>query len=150
MPGHATGRGKPPAGWRDVFLNALAECPNVTRAAAEADVPKQTAYRARSTSAKFAEQWDEALRQGVDALEGEALRRAQFGTEKPVFQGGVLVGHVTEYSDTLMMFLLKAHNPEKFGDKQRHEVTGADGGALQLTWIGGLTERFDGDDGDSE
>jgi hypothetical protein len=38
------------------------------------------------------------------------------GVDKPVYQGGVLVGYVREYSDQLLVTLLKAHRPEKFRD----------------------------------
>jgi hypothetical protein len=35
---------------------------------------------------------------------------------KPVFVGGRML-YQTEYSDSLLMFLLKANNPEKFRDR---------------------------------
>ena len=49
-------------------------------------------------------------------MELEARRRAVKGTDKPVFQRGEQVGTIREYSDTLLMFLLKANKPEKFRD----------------------------------
>ena len=47
-------------------------------------------------------------------LEPEAIRRAVEGVEKPVYQGGELVGYVREYSDTLLIFLLKGGKPHKY------------------------------------
>src|SRR5436305_1255580 len=72
-----------------------------------------------------------AFEDRADMLEEEAFRRAYKGVEKPVFQQGKKVGTVREYSDTLMLALLKAHRPEKFKDRQ--EITGPKGGPLETT-----------------
>ena len=48
---------------------------------------------------------------------------------KPVFYQGKPCGAVQEYSDSLLMFMLKAHDP-KYREKQTHEHTGADGGPI--------------------
>lgn len=47
----------------------------------------------------------------IPALESEAYRRAVEGNLKPVYQGGVKVGEIREFSDSLLMFLLKARKP---------------------------------------
>ncbi|OOQ57160.1 hypothetical protein BC343_16705 [Mucilaginibacter pedocola] len=39
------------------------------------------------------------------------------GTDKPVYHGGKLIGKVKDYSDTLLMFLLKAKRPETYKDR---------------------------------
>ncbi|MDP2936788.1 MAG: hypothetical protein Q8O86_09895 [Dehalococcoidia bacterium] len=44
------------------------------------------------------------------------------GTEKPVFQGGQQVGVVREYSDVLLIFLLKGARPEKYRDNLKADV----------------------------
>lgn len=59
----------------------------------------------------------------VERMENEARRRAVEGTLRPVFHGGAQVGEVREYSDTLLIFLLKAHDP-KYRDKQQIEYSG--------------------------
>ena len=38
-----------------------------------------------------------------------------------MFYKGAVCGHVRRYSDTLLMFLLKAHRPEKY--RERYEAT---------------------------
>jgi hypothetical protein len=48
---------------------------------------------------------------------------------KPVYQQGMLVGHVQEYSDGLLTLLLKAKRPSEFRDGER-ETGGASGGVL--------------------
>ena len=57
----------------------------------------------------------------ADQLEAEAVRRAFRGVKRPVYQGGLLAGYLTEYSDQLLMFVLRAMRPERF--RERSEVT---------------------------
>lgn len=77
----------------------------------------------------FALRWKAAYADGVDVLEDEARRRAVDGIERPVYQGGVLVGAVTEYSDTLLAFALRGKKPETY-NTERHEHTGKDGAPI--------------------
>ena len=51
-------------------------------------------------------------------LEEEAARRAFHGTLKPVFHQGIECGQIRVYSDTLIMFLLRAANPGKYRDSK--------------------------------
>lgn len=60
-------------------------------------------------------------------LEREAFRRAHTGTLKPIYQGGEKVGSVREYSDTLMIFLLKGARPQKYRENHKVEVSGTVG-----------------------
>ena len=46
------------------------------------------------------------------------------GTKKPVFHQGKRVGGVQEYSDTLLIFLLKGTRPKKFRDNMKVEHAG--------------------------
>lgn len=101
-------------GWEELFLKALAETGNVSAAAKLAGVARQTAYEAKELRPEFAARWDDALEEACDALELEARRRAKDGAEKPVFYLGREVSRVREYSDVLLIFLLKAHRPEKY------------------------------------
>ena len=68
--------------------------------------------------------WDHLIEAGTEVLEDEALRRARDGTDKPIYQGGKKVGSVREYSDTLLIFLLKARNPAKYRERIDAHVTG--------------------------
>ena len=54
-----------------------------------------------------------------DALEDEAWTRAVDGRSRPIFQGGVCVGYVQIYSDSLLITLLKAHRPEKYRENMK-------------------------------
>lgn len=99
------------------FLEALAEGYSVASAARHATVARTTLYRWRLQSPTFAEHWEQAIESGTDRLEDEARRRAVEGVERPVFRGGEVVGHVRDYSDTMLMFLLKARRPEIFAGR---------------------------------
>jgi len=72
----------------------------------------------RADDPSFAAEWDAALELGLDSLEDELMRRAKDGTLRPVFQGGELVGHIREYSDTLGIFMLKSRRRHVYGDRQ--------------------------------
>jgi len=101
-----------------IFLKALSLGSTAKNAAAEAGVGLRTLYRMRRADPLLAARWQAALATPDDAptdvLELEAQRRAVTGTEKPVFRGGAIVGHTTDYSDAMLMFLLKAKYPEKY------------------------------------
>jgi hypothetical protein len=119
-------------GWQESFLAMLRDTANVRRSAEAAAVARSTAYAERETDAEFARRWDEALEDACDVLEAAAWKRAVEGTEKPVYQGGQLVGHVQEYSDTLTLALLKAHRPEKYRERLDARHSGPDGGAIPV------------------
>ena len=94
------------AGWQTRFLDKLKEVGNIRLACLAADIDRSTAYRTRQRDEDFAVAWADALQEGVDRLEEEAWKRAK------------------SKSDLLMIFLLKAHRPELYHDKIRHEHTG--------------------------
>jgi len=93
---------------RQLFLATLAQQGNVQKAAKAIKISSRTCYNYRKADPLFAQAWDDAIRSAMDTvLEPEAMRRAVDGVLKPVYQGGELVGHIREYSDTLLIFLLK-------------------------------------------
>ena len=118
--------------WKPLFLDTLRGTGNVRLAASNADVARQVAYRARDSSATFRADWDEALEEARELLEAEARRRAAIGVDEPVFYKGKVVGHIRKYSDNLLMFLLKAHWPEKFRDNYAVEHSGPGGGPVKM------------------
>lgn len=109
------------------FCTALAETCNVGRAAEAVGISRFTAYTWRKNIPEFATAWDDAMKAGLLALEDEAHRRAFDGTDKPVFHQGQCCGTIREYSDTLAIFLLKAHDPAKYRENTRMELTNPDG-----------------------
>ena len=104
--------------WKPKFIERLRECGNVSEAARHAGVSRKTVYKERNSSEPFRDDWDDAMEEGVDALELEARRRASEGWEEPVFYEGRQVATVRKYSDTLLIFLLKGRRPDVFKDRQ--------------------------------
>jgi hypothetical protein len=116
------------------FLTALSEGGSVTKAAEQAGIGRRTVYDWKATDPEFAALFEDAWQRGIAALEDEAVRRAYQGVQRPVFSKGVQVGSVTEYSDSLLMFLLKSRDP-RFRDKTSVEMTGKDGGPIKTDGI---------------
>ncbi len=97
-------------------MKALRDSGIVREACEHARISRGQAYAAKHDDEKFAAAWDEAMQEAVDRLEAVAQERAIDGWEEPVFYQGVACGTVHRRSDTLLMFLMKAHAPERFRD----------------------------------
>ncbi len=76
-----------------------------------------TVYKRRKKDARFQEAYDEAREQAVEILEAAAFQRAVHGTQrlKHNFHNGEIIKDgdeiITTYSDSLLMFLLRANSP---------------------------------------
>ncbi len=84
--------------WTVAFLATLRNYPSVRDACRAAGVARSTAYERRALHPDFAAAWDEALTEGVEALEAVAIERA------------------VASSDRLMIVMLKRLQPETYGD----------------------------------
>jgi hypothetical protein len=123
----------------DKFIDHLSRHGVVTVAAKAAGISRTEAYRQRAEEKDFADRWNDAMEQAADMMEKEAIRRAYSGVMKPVWHQGAKVGSVKEYSDTLLIFLLKGARPGKFRENHRVEVSGPGGGAIPIKEI--IVER---------
>jgi hypothetical protein len=103
---------------------------NVSRACQAINISRGCAYDHKKNDTDFAALWEQAVEKGLDDLEQEARRRAFKGTKKPVYQKGTCVGYIQEYSDTLLIFLLKGGRPEKY--RERFEVNSTVQGSLDV------------------
>lgn len=111
--------------WKEKFIAALAKGKSVTAAARAAKVARPYVYEVKDSDPEFAQLWEDAIEQGTDRLEDEAYRRAHDGTDKPVYQQGEMVGFIRQYSDSLIIFLLKSRRPEKYKDTSDVKVSGS-------------------------
>lgn len=102
-----------------LFLEKLAEGLPVTKAARAAGVAFTTVYQWRKEDETFRDLWEQAYAAGTDELADEARRRAVDGVTEPVFYKGNKCGAVQKYSDTLLIFMLKARDPQTYCDKLR-------------------------------
>ncbi len=116
---------------REALLELVAAAKTINEACNIVNVDRRAVRRLRDKDPDFAQAFDESYRTGTEVFEAELRRRAIEGVEEPVYQGGALVGHVRKFSDTLLIFSLKRRNPA-YRDNHRLELTGADGGALQV------------------
>lgn len=102
---------------RAAFLKALADSGNVSAAARAAKASRSRAYQLKAADPSFAAEWTDALESAIDALDAEARRRALDGVETPHFHQGRVAGTVRKYSDPLLMFLLRAHRPDRYRER---------------------------------
>lgn len=117
--------------WHDVFFDALKKSFNVAGSAKAAGVARQYVYQVRSENVEFARRWEDAIGHSLETAEGELYRRSVHGVLKPVYQNGKEVGKIREYSDTLLIFLLKSHKPDRYNPPIKQEHTGAGGDPIK-------------------
>jgi hypothetical protein len=99
------------------FLAAFAASGSVGRASRWARIHRQSHYFWLAADPSYPARFRQAEVQAARTLEDEAVRRAHEGLRKPVWYKGRIVGYETEYSDTLLLAVLKANNPDKFRDR---------------------------------
>lgn len=131
--------------WKARFIEWLCRSGNVLDASRKAKIARSEVYAEREADPAFAAAWDEALVIATEALELEARRRAEKGVLEPIFYQGVKVGTVRRYSDSLLMFLLKAHRPAVYRENIRQELTGPGGGPIEIREV--IVERLVGQGG---
>lgn len=141
---------------RETFLSVFRKTGNVTVSASQAGIDRLTHYIIWMKDPKYAEVFASAKEEATDLLEYEARRRAVQGVEKHAgfYQGrpvmrtvgppdpetgvqSVEAIMVREYSDSLLMFLLKGNRPERY--RERVELTDPEGrnpltAALEDLW----------------
>jgi hypothetical protein len=91
------------------FLDVLSGGGTVKAGASKIGVSRQALYQARDGDERFRESWKLALEDGT-----------------PIYSKGEIVDTVYEYSDTLLIFLLKARDPKKYRENIKHEHSGPD------------------------
>src|SRR5215467_1816545 len=105
------------------YLEALPKYFTVTAALAKAGTSHARLMQWREQDAAFLVKEQIARDALADELEAEAIRRAFKGVRVPVYQGGLLAGHIQQYSDQLLVLMLKAMRPEKFRERSEIAVT---------------------------
>lgn len=99
------------------FLAAYAQTGNITAAAKAAGIARQSHYDWLAADPEYAKRFADAHEEAIERLEAEARRRASVGVEEPVYYKGKQIGAVRRYSDTLLIFLLKAARPSVYRDR---------------------------------
>lgn len=102
------------------FILNLSFLGNRTRAARATGISTVTTWLWRRDDDVFRERYAEAMKIAAELHEDEMFRRASEGVLEPVYQAGRLVGSVRKFSDTLLIFALKGHMPDKYKDRVEH------------------------------
>lgn len=92
-------------------------------------MPRRTHYNWMENDESYARAFDVARLIAGDVLEDEAVRRAHQGIDKPVTIAGERE-IIREYSDTMLIFLLKGMKPDKYRERWTGEITGKNGAPL--------------------
>lgn len=98
----------------EIFLAELSAGKSISAACIAAGYKRCSVYGRRDADAEFAAAMADAYEAGTHAYEDEMRRRALEGVKKPVYYKGEKVGSITEYSDNLLQFALRARAPEKY------------------------------------
>jgi hypothetical protein len=115
------------------FLTAYAISGRITEAARVARIDRRQHTRWYKASADYRSWFDEAQEAMAQMLEDEAIRRAHEGVKRPVLYKGrpVHIGsgrkilYETEYSDQLLVMLLKRFRPQQYRENVMTEHTGS-------------------------
>lgn len=111
---------------KKAMLNAYANCGTVTHAADAAGISdRMHRYWLDENSDQYDPDYEKAFeraeKMSLDLLVKAARKRAVEGVREPVYYQGECVGHKLRYSDTLLMFLAKSIDPEKFAEHKKVE-----------------------------
>lgn len=103
------------------FIAEFAKMGNISAACRAVGLHRKVVYEWQEHDERFLLDFHQAEIESTELLEGEAFRRGHDGVthETPIVHHGEVVTTVveTKYSDTLLIFLLKARNPAKYRDK---------------------------------
>lgn len=118
-------------GRADMFLEAIATGSEDQAACDFAGITLHGFRERRRTDPKFKAAYQVARAARIEVYRAEARRRAIEGVAEPVFYRGEQVGYVRKFSDRMLEVLLRAEDPDSFGDRKVIEVsvqpmTGAD------------------------
>src|SRR6478672_8448755 len=106
---------------KHAFLESYAQWANVSYACEQAHVPRRNIYQWQEHDEDFALAMRQAGDAATERLEKEAWRRATEGSPytRTSYYRGEPVGtdHKIEYSDQLMMLLLRARRPDLYREK---------------------------------
>lgn len=107
-----------------LFLEAFAQCGNITESARLVGLERSSHYKWLANDPDYPAKFKDAFEQACDKLEHEAWRRGVEGWDEPVFQGGQEVGVIRRYDSGLLKALLRAHLPNRYGQEVKHEHEG--------------------------
>jgi len=133
----------------DALLEAIATGSEDLEACQFAGVQLQAMKKRLREDIEFAKAYKTARQARIEAYRSEARRRGIDGWTVPVFYRGEQVGFERKHSDRMLELLLKAEDPDTFGDRKVVEIlttpmTGADvARAVEVGKIEGAAEALE-------
>jgi len=127
-----------PENARKAWLLAFEAHGTVTDACKVTGVGRSTVYGWRQQHEEFAVAWADVEEATTERMEREAFRRGTEGFIKDVYHRGEVVGQERQYSDTLLIFMLKSRRPERYRDNVKIEHGGSVSHGVRLS---GLTQE---------
>jgi hypothetical protein len=120
---------------KEIVLAMLANGATYAAAAAAIGAHRRTIIKWPDRDEEFKRRWNDAIEEGADTLESEAIRRGRDGVDRPVFYQGRIVGYTKEYSDYLLIRLLEARR-SAIHRARNISVTPQEGGdcKLEIRW----------------
>ena len=115
------------------FLKAIAEGSSIGAACALVGYTRDGVAKRKKRDDKFRLAWADFDELAIERMETEADRRAIDGTERPVFYQGEECGRIREFSDTLLIFRLKAKRPSVY--RERFEHSGPNDGPIPVAEV---------------
>ena len=134
---------------KSAFLAAFAVTASISAAALACKIDRRLHYRWLKEDPDYPARFNEVRDEAAQMLEDEAVRRANEGVAEPVVYQGALCFEtridakgvekktnkplvIRRYADALLMFLLRGMRPEKYRERFSAELTGPNGGPLQI------------------
>lgn len=114
-----------------LFLEAFRQTGIILAGIRAAGINLRTHYRWLERDVLYAAAFEDAKQEALEILEAEARRRALNGVEKPIYYRGERVGSMQEYSDTLLILLLKAGKPDVYRERFRDEIPDSDAALIE-------------------
>lgn len=112
---------------KDRFIRVLRKTGKKSFAAQAVGRALASLQRLRVHDEDFDREWLDAEHDLANDIEEEAVRRAMSGVEEPVFHKGEVVGHINRRSDTLLIRMLEATQPDKFARRSKTDLSSTDG-----------------------
>jgi hypothetical protein len=114
------------------FLHAFAETLSITEASRRVGYHFSSHFYWMKSDETYAECFAAVKSVAIQSLEDEAVRRAKEGYLTPVVSAGKLVTYERKYDSSLMVKLLQRFSPNEYKDRSSRELTGAEGGPVDL------------------
>jgi hypothetical protein len=119
-------------GAKKEYIRLFREEYSITKTCRRMNISRRRYYHWIEDDPEFAREVDMAREEIIETLEAEAVRRAYTGIEREIYYRDGVIGREREYSDALLILLLKGLRPEKY--RERRGVTKKPEDKITVLW----------------